>query len=80
MQLLHGHGNQILRLRKEFIFDYALFFKRKTFIENPNDPSILLRLPMAKAAVKAMDAVTDFVGKRGFGNLKKFMVAGASKV
>jgi len=35
---------------------------------------------MTKAAVKAMDAVTDFVGKRGFANLKKFMVAGASKV
>jgi len=49
-------------------------------MENPSDPSILLRLPMTKAAVKAMDAVTDFVGKRGFGNLKKFMVAGASKV
>jgi PhoPQ-activated pathogenicity-related protein len=53
--------------------------KRKTFIDNPDDPSILLRLPMTKAAVKAMDTVTDFTQKRGYASIKKFMVAGASK-
>ena len=59
-----------------------LFFfilKRKTFLENPNDPSILLRLPMTKAAVKAMDAMTEFSETVG-AKLTKFMVAGASKV
>ena len=56
-----------------------IFLKRKTFLENPNDPSILLRLPMTKAAVKAMDAVTEF--SQSFGTkIDKFIVAGASKV
>lgn len=27
---------------------------RKTFLENPKNPSILLRLPMTKAAVRAV--------------------------
>lgn len=31
-----------------------MYMCRKTFFENPNDPYILLRLPMTKAAVRAM--------------------------
>ena len=49
-------------------------------MENTDDPSILLRLPMTKAAYKAMDAMTDFCQKNEFANIKKFMIAGASKV
>ena len=52
---------------------------RKTFFENPEDPTILLRLPMTKAAVRAMDAITEFSSKFG-AKVDKFMVAGASKV
>jgi len=39
------------------------------------------RLPMTKAAVRAMDAVTEFLGKLPAGaiTVKKFVVAGASK-
>jgi PhoPQ-activated pathogenicity-related protein len=48
-------------------------------MENISDPSILLRLPMTKAAYKAMDAITDFASKKGFANIKKFMLAGYSK-
>jgi len=35
---------------------------------------------MTKASVRAMDAVTDFTAELGVANIKKFMVAGASKV
>lgn len=35
---------------------------------------------MTKAAYKAMDAMTEFCQKNKFADLKKFMVAGASKV
>lgn len=51
----------------------------KTFLENPKDPSILLRLPMTKAVVRAMDAVTEFSATVGV-KVEKYMVAGASKV
>ena len=41
----------------------------------------LARLPMTKSAVRAMDTVTDFLGKPERGSLKidKFVVAGGSK-
>ena len=59
--------------------DAVIAWTWKTFIENPEDPTILLRLPMTKAAVKAMDTAVDFAAKNNYGNIKKFMVAGASK-
>jgi PhoPQ-activated pathogenicity-related protein len=52
---------------------------RKTFFENPNDPTILLRLPMTKAVVRAMDALTEFASEFNY-SVKKFMIAGGSKV
>lgn len=42
------------------------------------DPIWLARLPMTKAAVRAMDTVTDFCGKSGV-TVDRFVVAGASK-
>jgi PhoPQ-activated pathogenicity-related protein len=59
--------------------DAVIAWTWKTFIENPNDPTILLRLPMTKAVVKAMDTAVEFAAKNGFGNIQKFMVAGESK-
>jgi PhoPQ-activated pathogenicity-related protein len=46
-----------------------------------SDPTWPLHFPMAKAAVRAMDAVTQFCATPDAGNLKveKFVVAGASK-
>ena len=52
---------------------------RKTFFENPNDPTILLRLPMTKAVVRAMDALTEFASEFNY-KVEKFMIAGGSKV
>lgn len=54
-------------------------FLRKTFIENPDDPTILLRLPMTKAAYKGMDAISEFCASKGVPKIKKFMIAGYSK-
>lgn len=51
----------------------------KAFLENTSDPYILLRMPMTKAAVRAMDAITDFCEEMGRAQIKKFMIAGASK-
>ena len=37
-------------------------------------------MPMTKASVRAMDAVTEIAKSKGVANITKFMVAGASKV
>lgn len=60
--------------------DDVIAWTWKTFIENPSDPYILLRMPMTKAAVRAMDTITDFAKKKGAADIQKFMIAGASKV
>ncbi len=49
------------------------------FINNPQDSEWLLRLPMTKASVRAMDTVQEVVSKRLGKNIEKFCVAGASK-
>ena len=49
------------------------------FLKNPNDPTILLRLPMTKAVVRAMDTIQDFAKNSNYGDIKKFMLAGESK-
>ena len=48
-------------------------------MKNPKDSNILLYLPMTKAAVKAMDAVTEFSANLGV-KIENFMIGGASKV
>ena len=65
--------------QKQRYEDAVIAWTWKTFVENPEDPTILLRLPMTKAAVKAMDTAVDFAAKNNYGNIKKFVVAGASK-
>lgn len=59
--------------------DRIIAWTWKTFIENPDDPSILLRLPMTKAAVRAMDTIIEFSKEKAGIDIKKFMIAGASK-
>jgi PhoPQ-activated pathogenicity-related protein len=59
--------------------DAVIAWTWKTFVENPDDPSILLRLPMTKAVVKAMDTAVDFAAKTKIANIQTFLVAGASK-
>ncbi|XP_025076722.1 autocrine proliferation repressor protein A-like [Pomacea canaliculata] len=59
--------------------DAVIAWTWKTFIENASDPEILLRMPMTKAVVRAMDTVTDVVNILAGKNVSKFLVAGASK-
>lgn len=51
----------------------------KKFMDDLSDPEILVRLPMTKAAVRAMDTIEDFAKKNYFYDIKKFMVTGKSK-
>ncbi|XP_072181379.1 autocrine proliferation repressor protein A-like [Diadema setosum] len=61
--------------------DAIIAFTWRHFIENGTDqPNWLLRLPMTKAAVRAMDTITTFVAQQYAGqNVSKFIVAGESK-
>jgi PhoPQ-activated pathogenicity-related protein len=43
------------------------------------DPTWLAQLPMTKSAVRAMDAAQEAVKEYGFPEIKRFVVAGASK-
>jgi PhoPQ-activated pathogenicity-related protein len=50
------------------------------FFMNTSDPEYLLRLPMTKAAVRALDTMASFAAKQNPEvDLTKFVVAGASK-
>ncbi|XP_061192028.1 autocrine proliferation repressor protein A-like [Saccostrea echinata] len=62
--------------RKE---DAVIAWTWKKFIENTSDPEILLRMPMTKAAVRAMDTIQNFVKAKLGNNVEKFFIAGASK-
>ncbi|XP_006811763.1 autocrine proliferation repressor protein A-like [Saccoglossus kowalevskii] len=60
--------------------DGIIAYTWKHFIQYPTQPDWLLRNPMTKAAVRAMDTITDFAKKVSpQTNINKFMVAGASK-
>ncbi|XP_046562184.1 autocrine proliferation repressor protein A-like [Haliotis rubra] len=61
--------------------DAVIAWTWKVFVEDhPDRPEWLLRLPMTKSAVRAMDTMTDF-GKKvnPQSNIHRFMVCGESK-
>ncbi|CAF3414533.1 unnamed protein product [Rotaria sp. Silwood1] len=59
--------------------DAIIAWTWKAFIENPDNPYVLLRMPMTKASVRAMDAVQQFAKELGITVPQKFMIGGASK-
>ncbi|CAF1622101.1 unnamed protein product [Rotaria magnacalcarata] len=59
--------------------DAIIAWTWKTFIENPDNPYVLLRMPMTKASVRAMDAVQQFAKQLGVAVPQKFLIGGASK-
>nr|XP_002128778.1 autocrine proliferation repressor protein A [Ciona intestinalis] len=59
--------------------DAIIAYTWRHFLENPNQPEWLLRMPMTKASVKAMDAVTDFINKTVGNQIERWCVGGASK-
>ncbi|MCL4783337.1 MAG: PhoPQ-activated pathogenicity [Bryobacterales bacterium] len=64
--------------RKE---DEIISFGWRQYLEGSKDPKWLARLPMTKAAVRAMDTVTAFSATEqgGRATVNKFVVAGGSK-
>ncbi|KAK3090862.1 hypothetical protein FSP39_015299 [Pinctada imbricata] len=62
--------------------DAIIAWTWKKFVQrNGSNPEILLRMPMTKAAVRAMDTIADFAKKKlgSQVNIDKFFIAGASK-
>jgi len=59
--------------------DALIAWTWKEFIKNPSNPYILLRMPMTKASVRAMDAAQQFIKQLGVAVPKTFFIAGASK-
>jgi len=49
------------------------------FIEHPDQPEWLARLPMTKAVVRSMDTLSAFIYKLLGQNVEQFIIAGASK-
>ena len=62
--------------------DATIAFTWSQFVDDPTKTEWPLRLPMTKAAVKTMDAVTEFMKSESSPlkmNLEHFAIAGASK-
>nr|XP_039256777.1 autocrine proliferation repressor protein A-like isoform X1 [Styela clava] len=82
--LLRQVPNQSLVFKKDILQrsrteDEIIAYTWRHFIDDPSEPYWLLRMPMTKAAVKAMDTITDFVNKTRGQEVSKFCVGGASK-
>lgn len=80
MQIPNEHlmfkGDPLKKSRTE---DGIIAYTWRHFIDDPTKPEWLLRMPMTKAAVRAMDVVTDFVKKEVGKDLNQYCVGGASK-
>jgi PhoPQ-activated pathogenicity-related protein len=62
--------------------DAIIAFTWDHFLKDPSDPTWLVRLPMVKASLRAMDTITDYVSKSHPEldcQLDYYSVAGASK-
>ena len=60
--------------------DAIIAFTWAHFLEHPDEPEWLVRLPMVKASVRAMDTITAFVEQKlKIRNLDYYSVSGASK-
>jgi len=59
--------------------DAIIAYTWRHFLGNPNDTEWLLRFPMTKAVIKAIDTVQDFASKTAGVNVERFCVGGASK-
>ena len=59
--------------------DAAIAFTWDHYFRHPGSPEWLLRMPMTKAAVRAMDAVSRYVHDTKSSSISDWAVAGASK-
>ena len=60
--------------------DAIIAYTWRHFLENPKDAEWLLRFPMTKAVIKALDTVDDFAAKQAGVTIERYCVGGASKV
>jgi len=65
--------------RKNRSANAILAYSWRHFLDDPTKPEFLIMLPMVKATVKAMDAVTDFVRKTVGKHVSNFCIGGHSK-
>lgn len=69
-------------IQKSRTEDSIIAFTWDHFLNNPEQPEWLVRFPMVKATLRAMDAITEFVNKKfpeENWQLDYYTVAGASK-
>jgi len=59
--------------------DSIIAYTWSHFINDTSKPFWILRMPMVKASVRAMDAVQDFINKKLKQKINNFIIAGASK-
>ena len=72
----------LIRFRRAEVEDAIIAFTWNHFLNNPQDTEWLLRFPMVKGSLRAMDAMTEFVSKKLpelETSLDYYVVAGASK-
>jgi len=61
------------------IEDAIIAYGWAKYILDPSEPQYLLRLPMTKASVRALDAVSEFWQQQSGNQLTQWIAAGASK-
>lgn len=84
---LYQIPNQPIRLKEDDSIveggrseDSLIALTWRLFLEDTKKETVLLRMPMTKAAVKAMDTIEDFIKSLNGNIVNRFMVSGASKV
>jgi PhoPQ-activated pathogenicity-related protein len=59
--------------------DAFVAFTWTKYLNDTTKPGVLNMLPMAKSGVRGLDTMQDFCKKKGWADIKQFIVAGASK-
>jgi len=66
-------------LQEQRYEDAIVGFTWLEFFKNTSRPEILSHVPMTKAGVRGMDTLQHFCKEKGFANIERFVIAGASK-
>ncbi|CAF3157523.1 unnamed protein product, partial [Rotaria sp. Silwood2] len=78
--IAHGENTNPDPLKKSRREDDLIAWTWKKFLEtNGSDPTVLLRFPMTKAVVRAMDTVQQFIQQQNLVAPEEFVIGGFSK-
>jgi PhoPQ-activated pathogenicity-related protein len=66
-------------LQKQRVEDAIVGFTWFEFFRNTSRPELLSHVPMTKAGVRGMDTIQHFCEEKGISDIKRFVIAGASK-